>query len=253
MRYFSFFVVLFFSTMLFQGVAFAAPVDYWFEKANALYEHQNYDSAVVYYKKIISSGTNNGAVCFNLGNSYFRLNKIGLSMLFFEKALRFSPNDPDIIANIKFVQTTIVDRPPTPEQSFVEAVLLRLHHLFSLDAQLWVIFGLLMALGFFFSLGLFISSNVRLWIIYLSTILIVVLVCFGISAGIKIYAHENIPYAIVLSPSVDARNQPNGNKVLFTVHEGTEFRVRKQEGEWSLVSLPTGVSGWVTSSSLGTI
>jgi tetratricopeptide (TPR) repeat protein len=252
MRAFKLFSVLSFFSF-FQGAVSAAPVDYWFEKANTLYEQQNYDSAQIYYEKILSSGTNNSAVCFNLGNTYFRLKKIGLAMLFFEKALRLSPNDPDIIANIKFAQSAIVDRLPTPEQSFIEVVLVRLHNLFSLNAQLWVIFAILLILGIFFSLGIFASSNVRLWIIYLSSILIIVLAGFGISAGLKIYSHEKMPYAIVLSPSVEAKNQPNGNKVLFTVHEGTKFRVRKQVGEWSLVNLPTGVSGWVLSSSLGSI
>jgi Tetratricopeptide repeat. len=244
--------VSFFSLFL-QGAACAAPVDYWFEKANALFEQQNYDSAEAYYQKILSSGTNNSAVCFNLGNTYFRLKKIGLSMLFFEKALQLSPNDPDIIANIKFAQSALVDRLPQPDRSFVEVVLVRLHNLFSLNTQLWVIFAILLVLGIFFSLGIFVSSNARLWIIYLSSILIIVLAGFGISAGLKIYAHEKMPYAIVLSSSVEAKNQPNGNKVLFTVHEGTKFRVRKQLGEWSLVHLPTGVSGWVLSSSLGSI
>jgi tetratricopeptide (TPR) repeat protein len=237
----------------FQSGLSAAPNDFWFEKANALYEQQNYDSAAAYYEKILASGTSNSAVCFNLGNSYFRLKKIGLAMLFFEKALKLSPNDPDIIANIKFAQSAIIDRLPMPEQSFIETVLIRLHNLFSLSEQLWVIFILLLALGILFSIGLFISSNARLWILYLSSILIIVLAGVGTSAGIKIYAHEKMPYAIVLSSSVEAKNQPNGNKILFTIHEGTKFRVRKQVGDWSLVSLPTGVSGWVLSSSWGSI
>jgi tetratricopeptide (TPR) repeat protein len=253
MKAYKLFAVLFGFGMAFAGAISAAPVDAWFDKANALYEQQNYDSAAVYYDKIISAGTNNHAVFFNLGNTYFRLKKIGLAMLFFEKALKLAPNDPDIIANIKYAQASIVDRIPTPDNSFVEAALMRLHHLFSLTTQLWVIFALLLALGIFFCLGLFASPNVRLWIVYLSSMVIIILTGFAVSAGIKIYAHEKVPYAIVLSSSVEAKNQPNGNKVLFTVHEGTKFRIRKQVGDWSLVSLPTGVSGWVPTSSCGSI
>jgi tetratricopeptide (TPR) repeat protein len=244
---------VFFFTVVIQGLVSAAPVDYWFERANALYEQQNYDSAAAYYERILSSGTNNGAVCFNLGNTYFRLKKIGLAMLFFERARKLSPNDPDVIANIKFAQSAIVDRLPMPDRSFFETVLVRLHNLFSLNVQLWLIFIFLLLLGVFFSIGLFARPNIRLWLMYISSLVVLVGACMGISAGIKVYASEKIQYAIVLAPSVDAKNQPNGNKVLFTVHEGTKFRVRKQLGEWSLVSLPTGVSGWVVASSLGGI
>jgi tetratricopeptide (TPR) repeat protein len=253
MKAFRLWAILSFITVVLPGIAGAAPVDYWFEKANAFYEQQNYDSAGAYYEKILSSGTNNSAVCFNLGNTYFRLKKIGLAMLFFERAQKLSPNDPDVIANIKFGQSAIVDRLPMPEQSFFETVLVRLHNLFSLNVQLWLIFIFLLTLGVFFSIGLFASPNIRLWLIYVSSLVVFICACIGISAGTKVYAGEKVHYAIVLTPSVEAKNQPNGNKVLFTVHEGTKFRVRKQLGEWSLVSLSTGVSGWVLSTSLGSI
>jgi hypothetical protein len=122
-----------------------------------------------------------------------------------------------------------------------------------LNGQLWMFFFLLLALSVLFALGLYAPANLRLWIIYLSSILLFVTACCGISLGIKIYSNATLQEAIVLSASVDARNQPNGDKILFTVHEGTKFRILKQLGDWSLVGLPTGVSGWMPTSSLGII
>lgn len=232
---------------------FPAPVTYWFERANTLYEQQAYDSAGLYYEKILSSGFPNSAVYYNLGNTCFRMKKIGMALLNFEKAHVLSPNDQDIIANIRFANTAIIDRIPTPQQTFFSAVLMRLHTLFSLNQQLWILFFLLLVLGLLFSFGLFATPNTRLWIVYVSLLLFFMTASLAISAGIKIYNSEQVSYAIVLSTSLDAKNQPNGNKVLFSVHEGTKFRIRKTIGEWSLVSLPTGVSGWVLTSSLGKI
>jgi tetratricopeptide (TPR) repeat protein len=233
--------------------ASCAPVNFWFEKANKLYEQQAYDSAAYYYEQVLESGTTNAAVYFNLGNSFFRLKKVGLALLNYEKARRLSPNDPDILANIRYANSAIIDRLPQPEQSFIEAVMFRVHTLLPLSTQLWILLSLCTALCVLFSLGLYVSPNARLWIIYLSSLLVLLTVVVGTSAGIKIYNSERAGYAIVLTPSLDAKNQPNGNKVLFTVHEGTKFRVRKHINEWSLVSLPTGVSGWVLTSSLGKI
>ncbi len=231
----------------------AAPVNFWFDKANALYEQQAYDSAALYYEKIIESGTNNSSVYFNLGNAYFRLKKIGPAVLNFEKARQLSPDDQDIIANLRFANSSIIDRLPQQEESFVGAILHRAHTFLSLAAQLWVLWALLFILSGLIVAILYVQSNIRLWLIYLSTLLFVISSSVGISAGIKIYAKENISYAIVLSPTLDAKNQPNGNKILFTVHEGTKFRIRKTISDWSLVSLSTGVSGWVQTSSLGRI
>jgi tetratricopeptide (TPR) repeat protein len=243
--------------MLFLAMAFvaadAAPVSFWFEKANKLYEQQSYDSAAYYYEQILLSGATNSAVYYNLGNSYFRLKKVGFALLNFEKALKLSPNDPDILANIRFANSAIIDRLPVPEQTFFDAILFRLHNLLSLNSQLWVFFFLLLSLCVLFSVGLYVSSNMRLWIIYLSSLVLLAAFAVGFSAGVKIYRSESAGYAVVLAPLLDAKNQPNGNKVIFTVHEGTKFRIRKTISEWSLVSLPTGLSGWVLTASIGRI
>ena len=244
---------LFILSMLFSAPLVAAPVDYWFEKANGFYQQQVFDSAQVYYEKITASDIRNSAVFYNLGNTCFRLKKPGLALLYFEEAQKLSPNDPDIRANIRFVQSTLIDRLALPEQSFIEAVLRYLHNLISLSGQLWLVFGLLLTLSVLFAAGLYAPAHLRLWIIYLSSILVFATACGAISLGIKIYSNATLKEAIVLSNAVDALNQPNGGKVLFTVHEGTKFRVLKQIGDWSLVGLPTGVSGWIPTSSLGII
>jgi tetratricopeptide (TPR) repeat protein len=231
----------------------AAPVDYWFEKANGFYEQQQFDSARAYYEKITAADVRNAAVFYNLGNTCFRLKKPGLALLYFERAQKLSPNDPDIRNNIRFVQSTLVDRLPLPEQSFIEAVLRYLHNLISLNGQLWLVFGLMLSLSILFAAGLYASAHLRLWIIYLSSILAFATVSCGVSLGIKIYSNATLKEAVVLSATVDALNQPSGGKVLFTVHEGTKFRIIKQLGDWSLVGLPTGVSGWVPTTSLGIV
>jgi tetratricopeptide (TPR) repeat protein len=247
-----FFAVVFLCIM-FPAKLLGVPLDYWFEKANGFYEQQAFDSAQFYYEKITASDIRNSNVFYNMGNACFRQKKLGLAMLYFEKAQKLAPNDPDIRANIRFVQSTLVDRLPLLEQSFVEAILRYLHNMVSLDRQLWLFFFLLFALSVLFAVGIYASANLRLWIIYLSSILLVLTLCCGISMGVKIYSNAVNQEAIVLSASVDAKNQPNGDKVLFTVHEGTKFRILKQIGDWSLAGLPTGVSGWVPTTSLGII
>ncbi len=232
---------------------FATPVDRWFAKANSFYEKSNYDSAVIYYEKILEAGIKNSDVYYNLGNAYFRENKLGLAILYYEKARKLNPTDPDILANIRFTQLNIIDRIPEPQRSFFGNILWRLHIKFSLNTQIWMILGFLLFLSIAFALGLFASHNIRLWLIYTSSLSIIISCLLGFSIGVKIYSAEKKQFAVVLEETVDAKNQPDGNKVLFTVHEGIKFQIRKSVDNWSLVSLPNGVSGWVESSSLGGI
>ena len=89
---------------------YSAPVDLWFEKANQAYTNEQYDSAAFYYEKIVESGTSNSAVFYNLGNTCFRQNKIGLARYYFEKAAKLDPQDPDIVSNIRYIKANIIDR-----------------------------------------------------------------------------------------------------------------------------------------------
>jgi tetratricopeptide (TPR) repeat protein len=230
----------------------AAPLQQWFEKGNDFYEAQKYDSAMVYYEKIAQMGGSSD-VYYNLGNAYYRLGKTGLAMLYYEKAKSIDPTDPDILANIKFASMNIVDRVPPPEETFLSALFHRFHVLFPVGAQLWILFGLLMLISILFSAGIFASHNIRLWLVYTGALCCIIALFFGISIGVKVYTMEKSADAIVLIKSVDAMNEPNGSKVQFTAHEGTKFHIRQQLNEWSFVSLPNGVCGWVPDSSFGKI
>ena len=78
------------------------------------------------------------------------------------------------------------------------------------------------------------------------------LACLAISAvaalgGYLLLQRETErPSAVVTSDSVDANSGPGGAaSVLFTLHQGTSVRQLGTEGDWVLVALPNGLSGWV--------
>jgi tetratricopeptide (TPR) repeat protein len=239
--------------LLLPAASIAAPIDHWFERGNDFYAKQQFDSAVAYYEKIVAAGATSPVVYFNLGNSYFRQKKLGLARLCYEKASRLDPSDKDIAANVKFIASNIVDRVPEPERGFAQTIFRQLHILMPLSVQLWFCFGLLLLIALFVSAALYIRGTTRLWLIYVSSLLSLILLLSGLSMGVKIYQAEKVGYAILLEASVDAKNEPDGAKIIFTAHEGTKFLIRKSLEGWSLVSLPNGLSGWVENRALGKI
>jgi len=234
----------------------AASCNEWFQKANSFYEANNHDSALAYYARIIDAGMKNGAVYYNMGNCYYRLMKPGMARLYYEKAAALSPNDHDIEANINFITSIIVDRQSgdnAQESDFLTSVFYGIHTLLPLNIQLIVTFALLLILAIIASAMLFKRGLSRLWLAYGAALCALLIITVGTSAAYKIYAIESKQYAIILSASIDAKNQPSGDQTLFTAHEGTKLQIRKTVGEWSLVSLSNGASGWVTTSALGKI
>ena len=69
---------------------------------NDLYKNGNYQAALEGYKEIAAKEPYNPYAFYNAGNAYFRLNKPGLAILYYGKAFRLDPRDPDIRTNLDF-------------------------------------------------------------------------------------------------------------------------------------------------------
>ena len=74
--------------VLFSAGSWAEIPDSLFYKANEKYQEGKYEDAIQLYQEIISEGYESPVLYYNLGNSFFRSNKLGKSRLFYEKALK---------------------------------------------------------------------------------------------------------------------------------------------------------------------
>ena len=80
-----------------------------FETGNQLYQKEKYQAAINSYESILNSGKHSAEVYFNLGNCYFKLNKVAPAIYNFEKALLLNPNDKDIQTNLDFARKMTID------------------------------------------------------------------------------------------------------------------------------------------------
>src|ERR1700690_263593 len=105
------------------STALAGPVDD-FKAANQLYDASKFAEAAATYEKIEPKTAH---VYYNLGNAWFRQNKLGLAILNYARANRLAPRDPDILANLKFAQQRLgvddINTPPRATQRFLRSVI----------------------------------------------------------------------------------------------------------------------------------
>jgi len=71
-----------------------------FEKAQEAYNKGEFYKAIEFYNHLKESNNSHLNLDYNLGNSYFKSGNSGQAMLSYQRALKESPNDPDILANI---------------------------------------------------------------------------------------------------------------------------------------------------------
>lgn len=87
-------------------IAMAAPntfaQDDEFLMGNSFYEAKDYPSAIRMYESVLNQNVESAPLYFNLANSYFKSGDLGRAILFYHKARRINPTDPDIEHNLEF-------------------------------------------------------------------------------------------------------------------------------------------------------
>lgn len=219
-------------------------------KANAFYQQKNYDSAAVYYEKVAAGKPRQAAVFYNLGNTYYRLNRIGIAVLNYEKALKRDPGMSEACDNRQLAQSRISNHINSGgDVFFVRWWKSGTHPAYttawSVTALLLFITTLVLA-----SLRLFGNkTGIRSKLIAASALLFAVSLIFVfVSAG----RHDG-QSAVVLNDAVPLTGAANAIKPLALVPEGTVVQIQTNSRGQMLVTLPDGRSGWIEASALGLV
>jgi len=122
-----------------------------YDKANQLYHNKNYDSALQLYQQMINDGYCYADLFYNAGNAYYRINKIGLSIWCYEKALKVH-YDRNYAENLELAKTRIREPIPGIEDIFFIKWWKSLYGFFSVNK--WAVLALSSFLIAFFILFL---------------------------------------------------------------------------------------------------
>ncbi len=228
------------------GAQFVSPQEV-FERGEELYREGLYDQAVEQYEALRSQGVVDGALCYNLGNAYFKSGRLGLAILNYERALEQMPSDEDTRANLEFANELIVDivqRRPMP--SYV-AWVVDLYH--SVDPNF---LALLLSLSFVIGGAAVSMLLLGLWpqlrtpaIYALATVAAVGLLSATVLIA-KVQSSGEREEAIAIAQVLDVRSGPGDtNLQLAEIHEGLKLTVLGEREGWLQVRLPNGLTGWV--------
>lgn len=217
------------------------------EKAASFYAKRSYTEAAQTYETILSTYGKSSDLYYNLGNAYFKCDKISYAILNYERALRLSPGDDDARFNLQLCQTRIVDQ-ITPVGKFI---VVRWYESIGqwMGSNAWSITGLICFLIFCFSLTTYFLARRRwlkklgFFVGILSLMLAALSIVYAWQAGQKL---EKSDEAIVFALSVTAKSSPDqsGND-LFVLHEGTKVQLKSRLSDWCEIELSDGNVGWI--------
>ncbi len=218
-----------------------------FENANSAYNAGQFENAVMLYKEILESGQHSAELYFNLANSYYRLNQVGESIFYFEKAKQLKPTDEDINVNSNFAQNMAIDAVEVLPKSQITKLREKTIDLFSQDG--WAFFIILLAWFLVFFWGLYLWNKVpvikRTFFIF--TLVLGSLLMGSLSiAVIKFSKTADTTYGILFNKKIEVWSEPNSRaEVLFLLHEGTKVQMLDQLQEWRKIRIANGSEGWI--------
>ena len=221
--------------------------DITFDNANAAYNTGQFEKAVMLYKQILESGQHSAELYFNLGNSYYRLNQVGESIFYFEKAKQLEPTDEDINVNSAFAQNMAIDAVEVLPKSQVTQLKDNIIEFFSQEG--WAYFIILLAWLFVLFWGLYLWNKIpfiKRTFFVTSLILAFLLIGSLFIAVIKSANTSDTTYGILFNEKMEVWAEPNSRaEVLFLLHEGTKVQMLDQLQEWQKIRIANGSEGWI--------
>ncbi|MEJ1221333.1 tetratricopeptide repeat protein [Sediminicola sp. 1XM1-17] len=220
-----------------------------FDQATQAYNEGKYNQAIENYKKIIENGEHSAAVYFNLGNTYYKLNKIAPSIYYYEKSLLLDPSDQEVKNNLGFARNMTLDAIEQMPETGVGRILSNITGFMSYDqwAYTAIIFMLLFVLGYLGYYFLTYSSQKR--IAFIGSIISLVVSLLAVLIAYTEYAnYKSEQPAIVFENEVVVKSEPNSrSQETFRIHEGTKVFVLDTLSDWNKIRLADGKTGWLPS------
>jgi tetratricopeptide (TPR) repeat protein len=218
-----------------------------FTKGVTFFTAGSYNEALQQWTDIYNTGYRSASLNYNIGNAYFKLNRIPDAILYYERACLINPGDENINYNLQIARTLIVDRfQEIPELFFVRwynfmALFLKTNTWAQISISSFILCLLLLSLYIYSSK--YTHKLTGFWLALIFFTISISSFAFTVRNKTLVYDSHK---AIISSPVVSGKSSPdNSGTDLFVLHEGTKVSIEDEVGEWYEIRLSDGNKGWV--------
>ena len=238
--------------LLISSISSAQTANVLFENANTLYKEGKYQKAIEIYEQIESKKEVSSELYYNLGNAYYKLNKVAPSIYNYEKALQLNPLNEDAQNNLIIANRLTLDRieelPKSIFQKINENILQKLTY--NSWAVITVLLSFLAATLFLLFYFSYTPSKKRFY--FTTSILSFLKLVIALTITFTQYNQTKITVeGIIFTEEVEVKNAPTKDaNEIFTLHEGTKVNILDTVDSWKKIKLIDGKIGWIKKSSI---
>ena len=221
------------------------------QEANELYKNEKYQEAIFTYKKVIDNGYEAAELYYNIGNAYFKINKLGYAILYYEKAKLLAPNNKKNNQNLKFAQSFINNDIKNIPEFFVKKAVMQI--IISKSSNFWAflsiflfIFGITFLILFLF----FKKNQFKKLVFFIAILLLITSGSFVVfSYKMKKFSSEN-KQAIVVKNATMNSSPEFDSEDLYILPEGIKVSILNKSDDWYEIKLSNGKIGWLTTENI---
>lgn len=224
-----------------------------FEAGNALYKKGQYEQAIQAYESVVQTEKKESAdLYFNLGNCYYKLNRVAPAIYNYEKALVLKPNDAEIQNNLKFAQKRTIDEIKVVPKVGFEKLLHDFTSIVHYDSWAWISIAFSFLFLLFFFGYYFGKTSVAKRVFFFGMFLLLFFVLISFFAGYFEQSHfKNDRPAILFAESTEVKSEPQSSSpAVILLHEGTKVYVLETLEQWRKVQLTDGTEGWLNANAI---
>ncbi len=233
------------SLALLLAVAATAPATQnarTFMDGTEAYRNGDWPAAIAAFESLAEGGMNNGKLFYNLGNAHLKNDDLGRALLWYERALKHIPDDPDLRFNYEYALTLTKDERGEKESPLLRILFFwkyQLRHssvrwlaLF-LNATLWIALSVLLVRK---------KRLLRPTVVLTAAATLV----FSATAVFNYVEAVQVQYAVILTEQVSVRSGfTDIDTQLFVLHAGTKVRITRQADTHLLIRYTEDKIGWV--------
>lgn len=209
-----------------------------------------FSTAARRFQQLADDGVANAKLEYNLGNAYLQAGDVGRAVLHYRTAERLDPADARLRHNLEYARSLVRSRiPPTASRALTDA-LLGWHRAVPLRVRSWTFLAAWGALWLALAANMLRPRPRWRWSAAAAAAL-----CLPAGTSVAADLFRGPPgEGVVIADEVVVRK---GNSLGFEpqfqepIHSGVEFRIQETRGDWLLIELPDGKTGWIPAGGAG--
>jgi len=216
----------------------------------AAYQNGDYETAIDAFSTLVDSGIQNAELFYNLGNAFLKNNDIGHAVLWYQRALKLNPTEPDLKFNLDYALSLTKDQKAETALPLSRIFFFWKYQLSANTVQ-WAAITLNLIFWLLLACSLLWKNKGLRQTAYLSLVFVLI---FTSTALYNYYESTYRPQAVILPSEVSIRSGLSDTATeLFVLHAGTKVRIQGKQADHVRIYFADGKIGWLKKELVGLI